>query len=135
MKILIIDDNPADRNLYRKLIEDSKLFSDVDVEECGSLSSAFKSFAKTDFDLIILDLGLPESDGIQTITDTFEELHKSDKVPPVIVLTALEDHIIGTEAYKHGIKDFLIKSEVAQNYKELSRSIKYATYSLSFTKK
>ncbi len=130
MKILIIDDNPADRHLYRKYIEDSKIL-DLDIEECGSLSAAFESFAQRDHDLIILDLGLPESDGIQTITETFKELHKNKKAPPVIVLTGLEDHVIGAEAFKHGVKDFLTKSEVAINRKELSRAIRFATYSLA----
>ena len=134
MKILIIDDNPADRTFYRKHIENSDIFSDVEVEECGSLSTAFKIFTEQDFDLIILDLGLPESDGLQTIINTFKELQKNGKTPPVIVLTGLEDHIIGTEAFKHGVKDFLTKKEVAENCKELSRSIKYATYSLNFIK-
>lgn len=132
MKILIIDDNPADRSFYKKYIEECKIFKDVEILECGSLSTAFDSFAKNDFDLIILDLGLPESDGLQTITDTYKELHKKGKIPPVIVLTGLEDHLIGTEAFKHGVKDFLTKKEVADNCKELSRSIKYATYSLNF---
>lgn len=136
MKILIIDDNPADRNFYKKHIEESEQLSDVSVEECGSLSAAFKLFTKIEFDLIILDLGLPESDGLQTIKDTFAELQKNGTTPPVIVLTGLEDHvhIIGTEAFKHGVKDFLTKTEVANNCKELSRAIRYATYSLNFSK-
>ncbi len=134
MKILIIDDNPADRAFYKKHIEECEIFADVEVAECGSLSTAFDSFSKNEFDLIILDLGLPESDGIQTIVDTYKELHKKSKVPPVIVLTGLEDHLIGTEAFKHGVKDFLTKTEVANNCKELSRAIKYATYSLNFKK-
>jgi len=134
MKILIIDDNPADREFYKKHIKECKIFKDVEIEECGSLSTAFQSFSKNDFDLIILDLGLPESDGIQTITDTYKELNKKETIPPVIVLTGLEDrtHIIGTEAFKYGVKDFLTKSEVENNCKELSRAIKYATYSLKF---
>jgi len=132
MKILIIDDNPADRNLYKQHIEECNLFKNVSMEECGSLSSAFKILKEHEFDLILLDLGLPESEGIQTITDTFKELHKGKKIPPVIVLTGLEDHIIGTEAYKHGVKDFLTKTEVAHNRKELSRAIKYATYKLPY---
>lgn len=134
MKILIIDDNPADRAFYRKHIEENDLFSGVEIEECGSLSTAFKIFAEQDLDLIILDLGLPESDGLQTIINTFKELHKNGKTPPVIVLTGLDDHVIGTEAFKHGVKDFLTKKEVADNCKELSRAIKYATYSLNFLK-
>jgi len=132
MKILIIDDNPADRALYKKHIEESNLFANVNIEECGNLSSAFKILNKQEFDLILLDLGLPESEGIQTIIDTFKELRKGIKIPPVIVLTGLEDHIIGTEAFKHGVKDFLTKTEVAHNRKELSRAIKYATYNLSY---
>jgi CheY-like chemotaxis protein len=132
MKILIIDDNPADRTFYKKNIEDCKLFENVIIRECGSLAQAFKLIAEDDYDLIILDLGLPESDGIQTVIKTHKELQKKETVPPIIVLTGLEDHLIGTEAFKHGVKDFLTKGEVAVNSKELSRSIKYATYSLNF---
>lgn len=133
MKILIIDDNPADRNFYRKHIEENEQILDAHVEECGCLSKAFELLAKNDFDLIILDLGLPESDGLQTIIATFKELKKQKKSPPIIVLTGLEDHahIVGTEAFKHGVKDFLTKSDIEENCKELSRSIRYATYSLA----
>jgi DNA-binding response OmpR family regulator len=132
MKILIIDDNAADRNFYRHHIEECNLFANVEIEECGCLSAAFDWFDKEKFDVILLDLGLPESDGIQTIIDTHKELNKKGTMPPIIVLTGLEDkaHTIGTEAFKHGVKDFLTKSEVFENHKELSRSIKYATYSL-----
>ena len=133
MKILIIDDNPADRTFYKKNIEDCNLFENVEIKECGGLVQAFKLIEEDDdFDLIILDLGLPESDGIQTVIKTHKELQKKETMPPIIVLTGLEDHLIGTEAYKHGVKDFLTKGEVEVNAKELSRSIKYATYSLNF---
>jgi len=134
MKILIIDDNPADRNFYKKHIEESKIFDEVAIEECGSLSKAFKLFEKNKYDLIILDLGLPESDGITTIIDTLAELEKNEMKTPIIVLTGLEDYLIGTEAFRRGIKDFLTKADIRDNCKELSRSIKYATYSLNFKK-
>lgn len=134
MRILIIDDNEADREFYKKHITESPLFSNVKIEECGSLCSAFKVLKENEFDLIILDLGLPESEGIQTVINTFKELHKNISVPPVIVLTGLDDHVLGTEVFKHGAKDFLIKSEVVKNCKELSRSIQFATYSLNINK-
>lgn len=133
MKILIIDDNAADREFYKTHIKECELFSDVTIEECGCLREAFDWFNREKFDVIILDLGLPESDGIQTIIDTRKELNGKGKIPPIIVLTGLADkaHIVGQEAFKHGIKDFLTKEEVFENSKELSRSIKYATYSLA----
>lgn len=132
MKILIIDDNPADRNYYKKYIEECNFFSDVEIQDCDTLSKAFTKLQSDTFDLIILDLGLPESEGVDTIANTFEELQKKNKIPPVIVLTGLEDHLIGTQAFKYGVKDFLTKTEVSNNHKELTRSIKYATYSLNF---
>ena len=134
MKILIIDDNPADRQLYKKYIEECKLFDNMEIEECDSLSKAFKSFEEKDFDLIVLDLGLPESEGIETVIKTHAELQKKEDVPPVIVLTGLEDHLVGTETFKYGVKEFLTKNDVAINSKELLRAIKYATYSLNFNK-
>jgi response regulator of citrate/malate metabolism len=135
MKILIIDDNPADRKIYKKYIEEYDLFENLQIEECGSLSKAFQKLKEKEFDLILLDLGLPESEGIQTITLMTEELKNNKIKTPIIILTGLEDHIIGTEAFKHGIRDFLIKGEVIENKKELSRSINYATYSLNFKKR
>jgi CheY-like chemotaxis protein len=133
MRILLIDDNKADRVLYQKLIEECNLFQDVEINGCGNLSEAFETLKNFDYDLIILDLGLPESDGIETITSVYQELQKKKRIPPIIVLTGLEDHLIGTEAFKHGVKDFLIKSEIMINSKELSRAIKYATYSMNFS--
>ena len=72
------------------------------------------------FDVILLDLGLPDSDGIETLI----EVNKITSNTPIIVLTGLNNEEIGTLAVKRGAQDYLIKKEI--DTKLLTRSIRYA---------
>lgn len=138
MKILIIDDSLEDRSLYKKYIENSEYFNIPEIEECDRLSLAFDIILKNNFDVILLDLKLPETEGIETVSQLLKELHKMKEghmikdAPPVVVLTGSNNHSVGRQAFNLGIKDFLVKQEI--NQKELTRSLNFATYSLNFSK-
>jgi DNA-binding response OmpR family regulator len=124
MKILVIDDSKEDRDLiinYIKKIEKA----DITVDECNCLERGLNKLSKNNYDAIILDLALPETDGIETIEKTLEHLDKHNKTTPVIVLTGLEDYSVGRKAWLLGIKEFLIKDEVQS--KDISRALSFAT--------
>ena len=126
MKILIIDDCKADRNIIVKYINGSMKSSEIKTEECQNLTEALDLLEENEYDTIILDLGLPESQGIETIKIIIEHLKTIRKDIPIIILTAFEDYTIGKKAFKLGIKDYLIKGETEP--KELQRAITFATY-------
>jgi DNA-binding NarL/FixJ family response regulator len=124
MKILIIDDSKEDRDLiinHLKQMNGRVMVCD----ESNCLQDGLKKMASTTFDAIILDLGLPETDGIETVETTLEHLEKHNQNTPVIVLTGLEDYSVGRKAWLLGIKDYLIKDEIQT--KDLSRALTFAT--------
>ncbi len=124
MKILVIDDSKEDRDLiinHIKKIEKSNII----VDECNCLKHGLIKLALHNYEAIILDLALPESDGIETVETTLNHLNKHNKNIPIIVLTGLEDYSIGRKAWLLGIKDYLIKDEIQT--KDLSRALTFAT--------
>jgi len=123
MKILVIDDNKEDRGLIIKHIK--KIASDTVIDECNCLKAGLEKLSSSNYDAIILDLALPETDGIETVEATLEHLNKNNKSTPVIILTGLEDYSIGRKAWLLGIKEFLIKDEIQT--KDLSRALSFAT--------
>lgn len=126
MKILVIDDNRADRDLIITHIKQSKKRKNITTEESNCLTDALKKIRTRDYDVIILDLVLPESNGIETVKTVISAIKEIKKNIPVIVLTGTDDYRIGREAWNLGIKDYLIKDEIGT--KDLSRALNFATY-------
>jgi two-component system sensor histidine kinase UhpB len=130
MKILLIDDSKEDRDLFvnylKKIENDIKL---EQIDECNCLEDGLKKLSSFNYDAVILDLALPEMDGIETVRTTIDHLNKHNKNTPVIVLTGLEDYSVGRKAWMLGIKEYLIKDEVQT--KDLSRALTFATINSS----
>ena len=122
MKILVIDDSKEDRDLIINYIK--KIEIDIIVDECNCLKNGLIQLASFNYDAVILDLALPETDGIETIEKTLKHLDKHNKNTPVIVLTGLEDYSVGRKAWMLGIKEYLIKDEVQS--KDISRALTFA---------
>ena len=123
MKILVIDDSKEDRDLIINHIK--KIEKDIKIDECNCLEDGLKKLSSLNYDAIILDLALPETDGIETVEAIIKHLDKHNKNTPVIVLTGLEDYSVGRKAWMLGIKEFLIKDEIET--KDLSRALTFAT--------
>lgn len=133
MKILLIDDSREDRDLIITHIKKSKSRQEVLTEESNCLKDAFKKLDGNNYDVIILDLVLPESDGVETVKKILAHLEMLKKNIPVIVLTGMEDYKVGREIWLLGIKDYLIKDEIQS--KDLSRALNFATYKQNIRKK
>jgi CheY-like chemotaxis protein len=127
MKILVVDDSREDRELLVTYIKQSKSIKRISIDESGCLMDALNKISINDYDVIILDLVLPETDGLQTIKTLKAAMKEGGKDIPVVVLTGFEDYGIGREAFSLGIKEFLIKDECET--KTISRAIKFATSS------
>ncbi|MCK4280691.1 MAG: PAS domain S-box protein, partial [Candidatus Lokiarchaeota archaeon] len=119
INILLIEDNPGDARLIEEMLKEIKnlKFNLVWVE---TLKDGFKRIDDKNYDVILLDLNLPDSFGLDTVFKTCEKVQNI----PIIVLTVNNDFQIGVEAVKAGIQDYLIKNEVSGN--QLLRSIQYA---------
>lgn len=122
----MIDDSQEDRDLIITHIKKSKKRTEVETEESNCLKDALKKLKTRNYDVIILDLVLPESDGIETVKTVLSTLKELEKDIPVIVLTGVEDYKVGREAWLLGIKDYLIKDEMQS--RDLSRALNFAAY-------
>lgn len=123
MRILLIEDNPADARLVEEMIKDAAaegaLFA-FELIQAARLDAALKLLDKGGIDAVLTDLDLPDSRGFETFQMV---LAKAPNVP-VVVLTGLADEDMGVRAVKEGAQDYLVKGQVDGNI--LFRSIRYS---------
>jgi CheY-like chemotaxis protein len=117
IKILLIEDNPGDARLIHEMLAER---NNKKIEWNNNLSKGIESLSGMQFDIILLDLSLPDSHGITTV----ERILKNAKNIPMVVLTGLDDEDMGVKAVKKGAQDYLVKGQLDGNI--LSRVIQYA---------
>ena len=119
LRSLMVEDNPGDADLLEHLLSQSGA-PRHDVSCVARLSEALERIVSERFDIVLLDLGLPDSFGLVTLRTV---LHSAARLP-VIVLTGNDDEQAGLDAIREGAQDYLVKGETDANL--LARSIKYA---------
>ena len=119
IKVLLIEDNPGDANLIREMLAEAGIAS-FDLEWANRLSTGLEQLARGGIDALLLDLSLPDSQGL----DTFARAQAQAPQAPIIVLTGLEDEILAVEAVRGGAQDYLVKGQVDSHL--LGRAIRYA---------
>lgn len=119
VQILLFEDNPGDANLIEELLEDFADFP-FELKSVETLNEGLVLLKEHQFDVILSDLRLPDSDGI----DTFLEINKRNSRTPIIILTGMNDEKIGIEAVKKGAQDYLVKGQA--DGRLLKRSIRYS---------
>lgn len=119
VEILLFEDNPGDTGLIEFMLEESTDFS-YELKNVETLNEGLELLKYHSFDVILLDLGLPDSDGIETFIEVNRKCHET----PIIILTGLTDERTGINAVKMGAQDYLVKGQVES--KLLERSIKYS---------
>jgi len=119
IEILLFEDNPGDAGLIEEMLAEFASFP-YDFKNAETLSEGLSLLKENSFDVILSDLGLPDSDGI----DTFLEIYAINSRIPVIILTGMNDEKIGIEAVKKGAQDYLVKGQV--DGRLLKRSIQYS---------
>ncbi len=128
LRILLVEDNPADAKLFEHHLRNagSGAFPPASVTHVESLTEAIETLETETQDVVLLDLGLPQSSGLSTLdryNDALDETEAVDPVP-VIVLTGLKDDAVAVEAIERGAQDYLVKDTVDENV--LNRTIRYA---------
>jgi len=105
LSILLVEDNPTDRELLRYLLE-ARLHPSSQFFEASNLQAAFLHLEQNNIDCVLLDLRLPDSAG----KETFEKLAELYPTIPIIVVTHTKDRELAIEMIKAGAADYLLKS-------------------------
>jgi len=117
--VLVVEDSPTDALLLREALRDERSLK-IQTAHAETLSEALRCLQERRFDLILLDLGLPDSQGLET----FARMHDQAPQVPIIVLTGLDDDELAIQAVKEGAQDFLTKGRVDRYW--LVRNIRHA---------
>ncbi len=116
---MLIEDNAGDARLIQEMLAEEKL-GIGNLERVDRLSKGLDRLAAGGIDAILLDLGLPDSQGLST----FEKIDEATKQVPILILTAFKDDALALEAVRRGAQDYLIKGKVDGAL--LVRAITYA---------
>ena len=119
IKILLIEDMAADAQLVREMLTNVEDFT-FGLEHAGRLSTGLERLTEGNVDIILLDLMLPDSQGL----DTFTTAHSQASQIPIIVLSSLNDETLAAQAVRTGAQDYLVKGQVDGSL--LARAIRYA---------
>lgn len=119
MRVLLVEDNPGDIRLLQEYLNDGSA-GRFQITQAGRLSAGLERLADTRFDVVLLDLSLPDSQGV----DTLVRLHDAAKAVPVVVLTGIDDDALGMRLIQAGAQDYLVKGQVTSPL--LTRSLRYA---------
>jgi CheY-like chemotaxis protein len=124
LKILLVEDNRTDAVLIEEMIHqpDADGSYDINYELIHKelLRDALKYLAENRVDVILLDLSLPDSKGLETV----RKMGEREKDAPIIVLTGLDDEATAIRALQHSVQDYLNKNKTDSIL--LHRSIKYS---------
>ena len=118
IQLLLVEDDPTQALLLRETLADGAICAELTHAE--RLSAALAHLRKARFDVVVLDLGLPDSQGL----DTFIRLRAHAPGLPILVLTALDDQDLAVRAVHEGAQDYLVKGEV--NGDLLGRALRHA---------
>ncbi len=119
LKILLVEDNPGDMVLLRETLREMTV-ANYQMTHVGTLSEAEIKLKKHPYDVVLLDLNLPDGSGLTNIA----RITGIAKDIPIIVLTGLKDELLAVDAVRKGAQDFLIKGDIHPDL--FWRSMRYA---------
>ena len=118
VRILLVEDNPADRLLIRSMLLESTTQTFV-FDHAETIAETFQLLDTQTFDIVLLDLTLPDHGGFDTFTVVAEHAPEV----PIIVLSGLDDENLALKAVNHGAQDYLVKGQV--DHLLLLRAVRY----------
>jgi two-component system, cell cycle sensor histidine kinase and response regulator CckA len=119
IRILLVEDNPLDVRLLREALRGFN-GSQPSVTSVARLDDALKSLAQDSYDVVLLDLSLPDSEGF----DTLVRVRAQAPALPIVVLTGYDDDHFAVRAMQEGAQDYLVKGQMDGNL--ILRSVRYA---------
>ena len=120
IRVLLVEDNPGDARLFTELLRDAGA-NHLKMVQVDRLSAALDRLNCDCFDVMLLDLSLPDADGL----DTLVRAHAHAPKIPIVVLTGHDDEALAVKAVRAGAQDYLVKGHVDGEL--LVRSIRYAS--------
>lgn len=118
IKVLLVEDNPGDARLIREMLATAG--ENFQLEWVDRLDDGMERLDRGGIDVVLLDLGLPDSQGLETFIAASWHCPRV----PFVVLTGLADEAVGVAAVRQGAQDYLIKGEVEAGL--LLRAVRYA---------
>ena len=119
LRILLVEDNPGDARLLRELVADAP-HANISLTHVSRLSEALESLGQVRPDVVLLDLGLPDANGL----DSVRQIHLTWPELAQVVLTGLDDNELAMRALQEGAQDYLTKGQIDGSL--LLRAIRYA---------
>jgi len=120
IRILQVEDDAVDCEIVERVLTKSQQPVDFSIESVESFEAAVERLSKNEYDLILLDLGLPDSKG----TEIIQEVRRINATVPLVVLTGLDDEQTGLSAIQKGADDYLVKGSALND--SLVRAVLYA---------
>ena len=119
IRILLVEDNAGDARLLREMLNEPGSLK-IELTHLGCMSEAVHHLATSAVNIILLDLGLPDAQGLGAV----RQAHAVAPSVPLVVLTGLDDEVLAAQALQEGAQDYLIKGQI-ETY-ALLRSLRYA---------
>ncbi len=115
-RILLVEDSPTQTRIVSGSLEKTE----YELESVGRLTDALERIRGESYGAVLLDLALPDSDGL----DTYLRVQEASPTTPIVVLTSTDDEELALEMLRSGAQDYLVKGEVTSEW--IVRSIRYA---------
>src|SRR6202166_4066310 len=117
--LLLVEDNQGDARLLQEMLNGPSL-NGTEVSHVTTMSDAESHLGRNVVDIIVLDLGLPDAQGLEAI----RRAHAAAPRIPLVVLTGLDDESLAAQALQEGAQDYLLKGQIET--RGLLRSLRYA---------
>ena len=114
--ILLVEDSAADACYVREILPSSR----YEVDHVVSLAAAVQLLSEKKFDVILLDLSLPDGSGLDSVLAMVNIAQST----PIVILSGLDDEVIAIKAVKCGAQDYILKREATES--TLCRAVRYA---------
>jgi signal transduction histidine kinase/DNA-binding NarL/FixJ family response regulator len=120
LALLLLEDNEADACFVMEMLQQADDQQLWQITRAQSLSTALEFLIQAQFEVALLDLSLPDSEGLETLI----RVREAAPDLPIIVLTGIEDRQISLQVLSHGAQDYLVKGDITAAI--LTRVIRYA---------
>lgn len=122
--ILLLEDNPGDARLIQYALQDAsrnhRWLAQYQLVHISRLSDAMEQLTLPGLEIVLMDLNLPDSQGLETLI----RLRENAQDLPVVVLSGLEDETIALEALRLGAQDYIVKADL--DGRRIARTLHYA---------
>jgi diguanylate cyclase (GGDEF)-like protein/PAS domain S-box-containing protein len=117
--LLLVEDNPGDARLLREMFSEQASHH-TELTQTETMGEAEKHLASRGYDVILLDLGLPDAQGLEAV----RRARAAAPRVPLVVLTRLDDESLAAQALQEGAQDYLVKGQIEA--RGLLRALRYA---------